>query len=61
MSAPALEKRARAMGALDAINKKFGRGTTRFLAEGARPWQMRRERKSPAYTTKLAELPVAKC
>ncbi len=61
MDVQQLEKRARMMGALDAINKKFGRDTTRFLAEGATRWQMRRQMKSPAYTTKLAEIPVVKC
>lgn len=62
MSVDALERRSRAMNAVDSINRRFGRGTTRFLAEGIeQSWQMKRQLKSPAWTTKLAEIPVAKC
>ncbi|TNF52133.1 MAG: DUF4113 domain-containing protein [Gammaproteobacteria bacterium] len=35
------------------------RGTLRCLAEGlVQPWRMRRERKTPGYTTDWRELPV---
>lgn len=53
-------RRQSAMQVMDAINKKWGRGTLRAAAaSGKQAWQMRRERLSPAYTTSWAELPVA--
>lgn len=46
------------MQALDKINARYGRRTLQFAAEGiGRPWQMRRNRLSPRYTTKWEELP----
>lgn len=52
-------RRQSAMQAMDAVNKKWGRGTLRAAAVGrTQAWQMRRERLSPAYTTSWAELPV---
>ncbi|MBC9073422.1 Y-family DNA polymerase [Thauera sp. CAU 1555] len=49
------------MAALDAINQRWGRGTVRSLAAGvAQPWQMRRERLSPAYTTSWDGLPIVR-
>ena len=46
------------MATLDAINQRWGRGTVRSLAIGvAQPWQMRREKLSPAYTTSWDGLP----
>lgn len=57
-----LEKRALSMTALDTINRRFGRGTIHFLAEGiGQTWQMKRQLKSPAWTTRLAEIPVVRC
>jgi DNA polymerase V len=51
----------RLMSVLDAINNKFGRHTLRLAAEGhVQPWAMRAELRSPSYTSKWAELPVAK-
>lgn len=48
----------RLIGALDAINGRFGRGMLRHAAEGMeRPWQMRRENLSPRYTTEWAGVP----
>lgn len=47
------------MGALDAINGRFGRGTARPAAMGAAPvsgWSMRRANLSPCYTTREADL-----
>jgi len=47
------------MQVLDEINKRYGRWTLQFAAEGiARPWQMRRNRLSPSYTTKWEEFPA---
>ena len=54
------ERRARLLGVVDGINGRWGRGTLRYLAEGGiggQAWRMRRERLSPAYTTRWAELP----
>jgi DNA polymerase V len=62
VDAEALGRRTRLMETLDTINKRFGRDTARFLAEGIRqPWRMKRLLKSPAYTTRLGEIPVARC
>ena len=47
------------MGALDAINGRFGRGTARPAAMGAAPvsgWSMRRANLSPCYTTRLDDV-----
>lgn len=53
------EHRARLMGALDAINNKWGRGAVRVAAEGlVKPWQMKRGRMSPGYTTDWSGLPL---
>lgn len=47
----------RLMGALDAINGRHGRGALRLAAEGMeKPWQMRRGKLSPRYTTEWAGL-----
>ena len=56
----ATERRERLMAVMDGINTRWGRGTVRYLAEGlAQPWQMRRGRMTPRYTTCWEELPVA--
>lgn len=48
---------SKAIAALDAINAKFGRGAIRSAAEGgSKPWQMRRDMMSPAYTTHWGQL-----
>jgi len=48
----------RLMAAMDRINGIWGRGTLRSAAEGSgKKWQMKRESKSPAYTTQWSELP----
>jgi DNA polymerase V len=45
------------MGALDAINGRFGRGAARPGAVGAtQAWGMRRGNLSPCYTTRLDDL-----
>jgi DNA polymerase V len=49
------------MSTLDLINKKYGRGTAFIAAQGIRkPWVMRQNFKSPAYTTQWADLPVVR-
>ena len=50
------------MAFMDGINHRWGRGKLGYLAEGlAQPWQMKRQRMTPRYTTCWAELPVAVC
>ena len=48
------------MSALDAVNRRFGRGTLRYAITTApdRPWHMRQTRRSPRYTTSWDELPT---
>lgn len=47
------------MVAIDKTNQKFGRDTVFFAAEGIKKqWQMKRERKSPSYTTNWKQLPM---
>ena len=49
------------MQAVDRINRAFGHGTIRLAAEGIEQhWKMRAGRRSPAFTTRLAEIPVAR-
>lgn len=46
------------MQVVDQANAKWGRGTLKLAAEGiSKPWQMKRERMSPAYTTRWEDLP----
>jgi len=48
------------MQAVDRINRKWGRQTIQLGAAGfVKSWQMVQSHKSPAYTTKWSELPVA--
>jgi DNA polymerase V len=52
------------MVALDAINRKFGKGSAGFAASGwqQRPtWGMRQNNVSPHFTTCWADLPRARC
>lgn len=51
---------AAVMQTLDAINEKFGRGTLALAAIGtAQHWKMRRERKTPDYTTRWSDVSLA--
>lgn len=53
---------ANLMTALDSINQRWGRNTLQYAAEGInKPWSMRQDFKSPAYTTSWSELPLAHC
>lgn len=46
------------MEVIDQANGRWGRGTLKLAAEGViKTWQMKRERKSPAYTTRWEDLP----
>ena len=49
------------MQMLDGLNTRFGRGTVSLAAAGIRnDWQMKREKKTPNYTTQWDEIPVAR-
>lgn len=49
------------MTAIDHINQLMGSGTIRLLAEGrGESWAMKAEKRTPRYTTRLDELPLAK-
>lgn len=49
------------MEALDMINRDYGHGTVRSGASGfSQRWAMRRENRSPRYTTRWEELPIVK-
>lgn len=53
-----LARSAPLMTAIDQINRSFGRQTIRFGSEIISDhWRMRARRKSPAYTTRWADLP----
>jgi DNA polymerase V len=50
----------RLLAAVDGLNARMGTGTVRFAAEGLeQPWRMKAERRTPAYTTRWDELPLA--
>ena len=50
----------RLMQVMDRINSIWGRGTLHSAAEGVhKAWQVKREKKSPCYTTRWDQLPVA--
>lgn len=52
-----LDKTERLMTTFDAINTRYGRSTVRLAAEGySKPWSMKAELKSPAYTTCWTQL-----
>lgn len=51
------------MGVLDAVNRKWGRGTLRVSVDGTgdrNGWRMRRENLSPAYTTRWEDVAVVR-
>lgn len=55
------ERSQAVMKALDAANAKWGRGGIRVGVKGsARPWPMRRESLSPAYTTSWKAVPTVR-
>lgn len=50
------------MQALDSVNRRFGKQTLRLASSGIeQPWAMRREFKSPGYTTEWEDLPTVRC
>lgn len=49
------------MSVMDRINRDFGKGAIRLLAEGSEQrWRMRTNNKSPCYTTRITDLAVAR-
>ncbi len=56
--------RSRLMLALDGLNQRYGRGTVLLASAGLggaqRSWVMKQARRSPAYTTCWADVPVAR-
>jgi DNA polymerase V len=49
------------MGAMDQLNRRFGKRTVFVGSAGvpqAHEWAMRQERRTPQYTTRLADIPV---
>ncbi len=49
------------MAALDQINNRWGRDTLHYGSSGiSRDWSMKQTKKSPAYTTNWAQLPVVR-
>ena len=54
------EKSAKLMQVMDSVNRRMGKGSMTIAASGAtQRWAMRRDSKSPSYTTDWNELPVA--
>lgn len=54
-------KSERLMAAMDAANRKWGRGTLKVASAGTENhWSMRRDRKSPGYTTDWDGLPAVR-
>ena len=55
-------KSLRLMEVVDQINDRFGEGTIKFAVEGIKQeWKMKNENRSPSYTTRADQLPVAWC
>jgi len=55
------EKKRELLATIDRINQRYGKQTVNFsTANFEHSWQMRRELKSPCYTTRWQELPIAK-
>jgi DNA polymerase V len=51
------------MGTIDQLNRRFGKRTVFVGSAGvpqAHEWAMRQERRTPQYTTRLADVPIAR-
>lgn len=57
-------EKSQLMAALDSINRRFGRGTMKMASAGLagdkRVWAMKQERRTPGYTTCVADMPIAR-
>lgn len=58
------DDRSRLMGAMDAINDRYGRGALTLASAGTagptRKWTMRQDLRTPDYTTRWTDLPCAR-
>lgn len=58
------DDRSRLMTAMDALNRRYGRGTITMAGAGTgempRNWAMKQERRTPRYTTRIGEIPTGK-
>jgi DNA polymerase V len=56
--------KGRLMGALDGLNRRYGRGTVLLASTGLagdrRLWSMKQERRTPQYTTRWEDMPVVR-
>ena len=56
--------RNRLMSAMDAVNRRWGKGTMKIgsskVGAAPRDWTMKQERRTPAYTTEWDDMPVAR-
>src|SRR5690606_4587803 len=56
------EKSQILMRELDAVNRRWGRGTLALASQGIHPeWRMSRSMLSPSYTTKWSDIPKVRC
>ena len=64
LEADDVPQRGTLMQALDALNDRYGKGTVHMASAGLagerRAWAMRQERRTPAYTTCWADMPVVR-
>lgn len=58
---PQKEKLDRLQKAMDEINRKFGRHTVHLASAKKGAWQMKRQRLSPRYTTRLSDIIRIRC
>lgn len=60
----AVAERGRLMKVMDGLNNRFGKGTLHVASSGLddahREWGMRQERRTPHYTTKIEDIPIAR-
>ena len=56
--------RGKLMESLDELNQRYGRGTVLMASAGLqgdkRTWSMKQERRTPAYTTRLSDMPIVR-
>lgn len=59
-----IRDQSRLMSAIDNINARFGKGAVHVGSTGntgeSKGWQMRQERRTPRYTTEIADIPMAR-
>lgn len=61
IDADAVQKSDAVMKVMDAINKKMGKNQLHLAAMGfEKPWKIRADMRSPAYTTRWDELPIVR-